>query len=82
MSKNYVGKGWAKKFDNGGMNISLSLDMAKLAELPKDKWGNVRVVASPRKEPDEKSRADWYVTEDEYHTQKLIGEPKEDDSPF
>lgn len=74
MAKNYVGKGWGKKFDNGGMVVSISIDANKLEGLPRDQYGNIHLVVGQRKEPDEKSKADWHVSEDEYWTKKIGGE--------
>jgi len=71
---NYIGKGWSKKFDNGGTVVNLSINFEKLSALPKDKYGNVRIVAGTLREPDEKSKADYYVAEDEFQTKKLSGD--------
>jgi hypothetical protein len=56
------------------MNVNLSLNMEKLSKLPRDKYGNVRLTAGASKEPDEKSKADWWIAEDEYQSKKLGGE--------
>ncbi len=74
MAKNYVGKGWGKKFDNGGMVVSISIKAADVFSLPQDEHGNIHLSVGQRKEPDEKSKADWNVTEDEYWTKKIRGE--------
>lgn len=73
MPKNYLGKGWSHTFPDGGISVNLSVNLEKLLQLPKDQYGNVRITAGQLREADEKSKADWYVAEDDYQTKKLMG---------
>lgn len=68
-NKTYVGNGWKSKF---GVRISLKIE--KLKELPVNKWGDILLEVTERKEPDEKSKATHYVTVDDYAYQKLNGD--------
>lgn len=70
MAKTFVGSGWEKKFDNGGSAISISVDLAKVNNLPVDKYGSVRLSVSTRKTPDEKSKATHSVAVDDYYYSK------------
>lgn len=65
-SKNYVGSGWIKTFENGGEIINLSLDIAKLTALPMDKYGNIKLTVGKLKTVNEKSKATHSVYENTY----------------
>lgn len=57
VQKTFVGRGWEKKFDNGGSVVNLELDFDKLSALPKNDYGQVRVTVAGRREVDPKSKA-------------------------
>jgi len=59
--KKFLGKGWAVKF---GVNISLS--KKDLDTIPVDKWGCIKLSVVRRREPDPKTKAQYYVIEDTY----------------
>jgi hypothetical protein len=65
-TKNYLGNGWVKTFENGGNIISLSLNLDKLKLLPVDNYGNVRVIVGQLKAINQKSKATHSVYEDTY----------------
>jgi deferrochelatase/peroxidase EfeB len=64
--KIYVGKGWIKKFDNGGTVINVKLNLAELNKLTPNQYGDIALVVGERKQPDEKTKATHHVTVDTY----------------
>jgi hypothetical protein len=77
--KFYCGKGWSKTFDNGGTNISVSVELDKVMELPVDQYGNVHLVVGQRKEVDPKSKASHWVAKDDYwYSKNITNEEKEE----
>lgn len=66
--KVYVGRGWKSKF-----GVRISLKKADIEKLPTNKYGDVLLEVSERREPDEKSKATHYVVVDQYSYDKLNG---------
>jgi len=66
MSKQYVGSGWQKTFDNGGSVVNISVKKEDVQNLTADQYGNVYLVVGERKEPDAKSKATHWVAVDSY----------------
>lgn len=62
----FIGSGWETKY-----GVNLSLKKSELDNLPTDKYGNIFVAVSKRKEQDEKSKATHYVKVDDYRYEKL-----------
>lgn len=61
--KNYLGKGWHnEQFDL----TNISLEKAKILELPTDKYGMVKITVSRMKKVDTKSKATHTVFENTY----------------
>lgn len=65
--KNYLGKGWInEKYEL----INLSLDKAKINELPVDDYGQIKVTVARMKKVDERTKATHTVYENTYQKQK------------
>jgi hypothetical protein len=64
--KRYVGKGWMKKFDNGGAVINVSLKIDQLKVLTPNEYGDVCIVVGERREPDSKSKATHWAAVDDF----------------
>lgn len=62
----YVGSGWESKF---GVNISVKKD--KIASLPTNKYGDIMLEVTVRREPDSKSGATHAVKVNTYQYDKL-----------
>lgn len=64
--KNYLGKGWInEKYEI----INLSLDKAKVDELPVDDYGQIKISVARMKNVDERSKATHTVYENDYKKQ-------------
>lgn len=63
MAKNYLGNGWkAGQYDI----INLSLNLAKLNELPVNEYGDIKITVASMKEPNAKTKATHTVYENDY----------------
>lgn len=61
--KNYLGNGW----ENTEYNlVNLSINKAKINELPEDDYGNVKITVAKMKKQSEKSKATHTVYENTY----------------
>ena len=86
--RTFVGVGWETRFPGGGSMISLSINLEKVSLLPKDEYGNIRLVAGERREQDERSKAIHWVAVDDFHYRKgsAAEQPREEPegvkSPF
>lgn len=77
--KRYIkGNAWQKEGQYGTF-YTISLKLEDLKTLPVDNYGNIKLVMSERRQPDEKSRATHYFVEDTYKPQQASQSPKNDD---
>lgn len=81
--KNYISTFLKKvEFKNWGSIFKCSMKMADLEKLPKDKYGNVKVIIAKRKEAD-KYGNDYLMYEDTYwKEEKKDYSHIETESPF
>lgn len=77
--KKFVGKGWQFKY---GINISLSKKL--LDTIPVNQYGDIKLSVVRRREPDPKTKAQYYVCEDTYKKEYKEKQTKNynDEIPF